>query len=61
MKKAAVRQLKQHCFNSFNNKNIIADLTTEKLSVCGVLSYKSTNSALPENAGLGLCFYVKKN
>ena len=60
MKKAAVRQLKQHCFNSFNNKNIIADLTTEKLSVCGVLSYKSTTSALPENAGLGLCFYVKK-
>ena len=60
MKKAAVRQLKQHCFNSFNNKNIVADLTTEKLSGFGVLSYKSTTSAL-QKAELGLCFYVIKN
>ena len=60
MKKAAVRQLKQHCFNSFNNKNIIADLPTEKLSGCGVSSYKDTTSAL-QKAELGLSFYVIKN
>ena len=60
MKKAAVRQLKQHCFNSFNNKNIIAVLPTEMLSGCGVSSYKDTTSAL-QKAELGLCFYVIKN
>ena len=60
MKKSAVRQLKQNCFNSSNNKNIIAELTAQKLSACDVLSYKSTTSAL-QKAGLGLCFYVIKN
>ena len=47
-------------FKSYN-KNKFADLTTEKLSGFGVLPYKDTTSALPEAAGLGLCFYVKKN
>lgn len=47
-------------FKSYN-KNKISDLTAEKLSGFGVLPYKDTTSALPEAAGLGLCFYVKKN
>ena len=58
---SAVQRLNTGVFKLNNNKKSIVALTTEKLSGFGVLSYKDTTSALPEAAGLGLCFYVKKN
>ena len=57
MRNSAVRHLKPGTgFKYNNNKHIIVALTVEKLSGCGVLSYKNRAGVLPHQGRIPALF-----